>query len=218
MWTVAGLDPGPHGAPVTMTSRLRRAPGARHPWSPEPGIVVDLPVVLDFVITHRDTGEPYGVTEAMVDLRGGEPALVSLTVTCPDGVDVVWTQRRFRWSGPLEVVTRTVPDVIRAGRDPFDVDYPVADLPAATRRAAAPAVRRVPGGHRPRVPHPWARVRARDGHDAPGLAAHGGLLGGEGPRARDPGRHRPRPPRRRDPTSRPPPDLIPGGQRRVPST
>jgi hypothetical protein len=118
-----------------MTSRLRPGDGPRHAWTPEPGVTVDLPVVLDFVIAPVDGGPAYSVTEATVDLCDGEPALVRLVATCPAGMDLVWTQRMFRWAGPVEVVTRMVPALIRAGLDPYTAEFPVDDLPAATRRA-----------------------------------------------------------------------------------
>lgn len=120
-----------------MTSHLRRASGPRNPWTAEPGVVVDLPVTLDFVIAEQATGVPVSVTRATVDLRGGQPVLVRLTVDTPGGIDIPWTQREFRWAGPVEVVTRMVPALIRAGRDPFAAEYPISDLPAVTRPAAA---------------------------------------------------------------------------------
>lgn len=124
------------GAQLAMSSRLRRAGGPRHPWDAGGGVTVDLPVILDFVISHRVTGEVHSVTEATIDLRGGAPALVRMCVDCPGGIDTSWIQREFRWSGPLEVVTRVVPALIRAGRDPFTAAFPTTDLPEATHPAA----------------------------------------------------------------------------------
>lgn len=118
-----------------MSSTLRRASGPRHPWTVEPGVVLDLPVTLDFVITFRASGELCSVTEATVDLRDGVPVLVRVTVDAPGGIDVPWVQREFRWSGPLEVVTRLVPAMIRSGQDPFTAQFPIRDLPAVTRPA-----------------------------------------------------------------------------------
>jgi hypothetical protein len=98
-------------------------------------VTLDLPVILDFVIHDRQTGSLLSITEATIDLIDGTPALVRVSVDAPGGIDLTWTQRAFRWSGPIEVVTRTVPAMIRAGRDPFLAEFPVRDLPAVTRPA-----------------------------------------------------------------------------------
>lgn len=125
----------PYSANVRTTSRLRRAGGPRHPWVVDAEITVDLPVILDFIISDSDSGELYSVTEGTIDLRNGEPTLVRVTVDAPTGIDLTWTQREFRWSGPIEVVTRIVPAMIRAGQDPFGAEFPVGGFPSVTRPA-----------------------------------------------------------------------------------
>jgi hypothetical protein len=69
--------------------------------------------------------------EATVDRVGGEPRLVEVVVRGRDGLDPVFLQRFFRWSTPLDVVRRTLPELIAAGVDPFRHDYATDGYPDA---------------------------------------------------------------------------------------
>lgn len=67
-----------------------------------------------------------------MDLVAGFPALVSLSVRSERGLQTELLQSRFRWSGPLEVVTRLVPRLISRGIDPFAYAFPTDGFPEVT--------------------------------------------------------------------------------------
>lgn len=122
--------------PQSKSSRLRPAPGPRHPWVAPNAEVVDLPVVLD-VVTDVPTesgprsGNDVCVVEATVDLVGDEPAVVSVVVRADNGINPRVLQAKFRWATPLDVVTKTVPQLLARGEDPFHHDFATHDYPDA---------------------------------------------------------------------------------------
>ncbi len=94
-------------------------------------MTVDLPVVVDWVNVDPETGAEQVRIEARIDLVDGQPEIVSMSLVSPIGLNLVTLQRDFRWSSPLEVVTGLVPRLIAEGTDPFAVNLPVTDFPAA---------------------------------------------------------------------------------------
>lgn len=115
-----------------VSSRLRRAPGPRTPWTAANGAVVDLPVVLD-VGSYRADGSCTWLVEATVALVDGEPRVTRVEVADDEGLDLTGLQAQFRWSTPLEAVTITVPLLLARGRDPFEHDYAVRGYPDVAR-------------------------------------------------------------------------------------
>lgn len=116
--------------PPGVSSRITRAKGTRSRWSTD-GMVIDLPVIVDWVfVDPADTTERVRI-EARIDLVDDEPAIVQMSFVSDSGLDLVTLQRDFRWSTPLEVVVGLVPRLLREGIDPFAVDLPVTGFPAA---------------------------------------------------------------------------------------
>jgi hypothetical protein len=126
------------GQDMIWSSHLHRVPGASQVWAPGPGVELEMPVMLDMVITDPVRDVVVSRTEAVVDLVAGHPALISVTLWGRGGLSPDLLQRRFRWSGPLEVVTRIVPRLIHEGVDPFTYDYPTDGFPEITH---APGMR-----------------------------------------------------------------------------
>ncbi|HPY26400.1 MAG TPA: hypothetical protein PLK19_19025 [Mycobacterium sp.] len=117
--------------PAGISSRITRSTSEpRHPWI-SGGVTVDLPVVVDWVNVDPETGAEQVRIEARIDLVDGQPEIVSMSLVSPIGLNLVTLQRDFRWSSPLEVVTGLVPRLIAEGTDPFAVNLPVTDFPAA---------------------------------------------------------------------------------------
>ncbi len=114
-----------------MSSRLHDVEGPRRPWTAPNGAVVDLPVMLDIILVGPDSPEPVWQVNATVDLIADSPCLTSMTFNAPAGIDIRLLQRRFRWATPLDVVTRTVPQLIERGLDPFEHEYATEGFPAA---------------------------------------------------------------------------------------
>ena len=116
--------------PPGVSSRIAPAAGkVRRPWAAA-GVTIDLPVIVDWVSVDPHTGEESVRIEARIDLVDGEPALVSMNLTCETGLDLLTLERDFRWASPLEVVTGLVPRLVAAGIDPFTVDLPLTGFPA----------------------------------------------------------------------------------------
>lgn len=116
--------------PPGVSSRLTLAAAdIRHPWT-SAGVTVDLPVIVDWVSVDTFSGEESVRIEARIDLVDGEPALVSMSLECDTGLDVLALQQDFRWASPLEVVTGLVPRLVAAGLDPFSMDLPLTGFPA----------------------------------------------------------------------------------------
>lgn len=116
--------------PVGVTSRVRPAPGSRRTWHAGNGIPVELPLIVDYVVTG-DSGSPEMQIEATIDLVNGRPALTSMSLVRARGLDVQALQREFRWHTPLDIVERMVPRLIAEGIDPFTIDLPVTGFPEA---------------------------------------------------------------------------------------
>lgn len=93
-------------------------------------MTVELPVIVDWVGFDAGTDEERVRIEARVDLVGGEPAIVGMSFTAREGLDLVALQRDFRWASPLEVVTGILPRLVAAGEDPYSVEIPVTGFPA----------------------------------------------------------------------------------------
>jgi transposase-like protein len=91
---------------------------------------VDLPVIVDWVEVDKATGDEIVRVEARVDLVHDEPAIVKMSLSAPDGLDLPTLQRDFRWNSPLTVVTAILPRLIAAGSDPSAADIPVDGFPA----------------------------------------------------------------------------------------
>lgn len=127
--------------PPGVSSRITRADGdVRHPWTTG-GVTIDLPVVVDWVHVDPVTGVESVRIEARIELIDGQPQIVTMSLACTTGLDLVTLQSDFRWASPLEVVTGLMPQLIAKGLDPFTVDLPVTGFPATaaqpthTRRA-----------------------------------------------------------------------------------
>jgi len=114
-----------------ITSRMRPAPGRRRRWQVSAEHSFPLPVIVDHVSVDPDTLRCHWRIEAMIDLVNGEPALVSMHVHVPGGLNPYLMQREFRWASPLELVRVGVPSLLAQGIDPFDHDLPVTGFPEA---------------------------------------------------------------------------------------
>lgn len=88
-----------------------------------------LPVLMDYQYIDPQTRELAYRIAATVDLVDGSPALISRRTVAPRGLDVVRLQREFRWASPLDVVTRSVPVLVKRGLDPFSDDLPTGGFP-----------------------------------------------------------------------------------------
>jgi hypothetical protein len=93
--------------------------------------VVDLPVIVDHVNVHPQSGELVWIVEARVDLVHGQPELVSVHMEAKPCLDPVMLQRFFRWATPVEIVRRTVPTLLERGIDPYLHEYPLEGYPDA---------------------------------------------------------------------------------------
>lgn len=124
--------------PSGISSRITRAAGPSHRWRTQ-GVTIDLPVVVDWVRVQPATGKEQVQIEATVDLVGERPAIVSMSLIAPAGLDTLALQREFRWNTPLDIVTGLLPRLVLEGADPYGTDLPVTGFPAA---AVQPARRR----------------------------------------------------------------------------
>jgi len=116
-----------------MSSRVRRARGARHPWEGPGGQIVDFPLIVDHVVIHPVTLQRASTVEARVDLVDGVPALVSVTVTGEGGLNLDLLQEHFRWATPLDIVTQVIPRLLTLGINPYRYDYATTGYPAAAQ-------------------------------------------------------------------------------------
>lgn len=117
--------------PNGTSSRLSAVKGIRPPWEAPNGQQVDLPVILDLVHVDQSSGATLWKVEARVDLVCNEPRLTEMHVSSSAGLDVVQLQHFFRWATPLDVIMRTVPELLERGIDPFAYEYPVNGYPDA---------------------------------------------------------------------------------------
>ncbi|MFM1965968.1 MAG: hypothetical protein RL134_1693 [Actinomycetota bacterium] len=116
--------------PAGVSSRLRRAAGRRRTWKAGNGTLVELPLIVDYVVTG-ESGRPDMQIEATVDLVAGRPMLTHMSLVRAQGLDVQALQREFRWQTPLDIVERMVPRLLAEGIDPFSIDLPVTGFPEA---------------------------------------------------------------------------------------
>lgn len=114
--------------PVGVSSRVRPGPGRRRTWTAGNGIRVELPLIVDYVVTG-ESGSPEMQIEATVDVVDGRPAITSMSLVRARGLDVQGLQREFRWQTPLDVVERMVPRLLAEGIDPLAIDLPVTGFP-----------------------------------------------------------------------------------------
>ena len=114
----------PHG----VSSRLRRGAGDRRTWVAGNGALVELPAVVDYVVTDASGGVALQI-DATVDLVEDRPAITIMSFVCANGLDVLGLQREFRWQTPLDIVERLVPRLMAEGIDPFSIDLPVTGFP-----------------------------------------------------------------------------------------
>lgn len=121
----------PPERPPGTSSRLHRGVGPLRAWTSPEGVPVELPVVVDLVHVDPEKGRRQWSVEAHVDLVDGEPCLVRVAILGRPGLDPVFLQRFFRWATPVEVVRRTVPQLLAAGIDPYEYDFAVDGYPDA---------------------------------------------------------------------------------------
>jgi hypothetical protein len=115
------------------SSRITRAKGPRHPWTIGE-VMVDLPLIVDWVKIEPSTGEEVVRIEARIDLVEGIPEIVEMSLVASRGLDLVALQRDFRWVSPLDAVTGILPRLIAAGSDPYNVDLPLTGFPAVAHQ------------------------------------------------------------------------------------
>ena len=116
---------------IGTTSRVRAAPGDRHPWTAPGGHVIDLPVVVDIMHVDPEKLTVAWSVEATIDCVGDAPAIVGMHVQSAVGIDPASMHANFRWATPLELVTQTVPELLSLGIDPFSYSYPLTGYPNA---------------------------------------------------------------------------------------
>lgn len=100
-----------------------------------------MPVIFDLSLHDNETDTDVFRFEATIDLVDGAPAMTRFVADAAEGLDIVRLQREFRWSTPIDVVTRLVPAILVEGGDPFDHDYPVDGFPEVIDSAIGPANR-----------------------------------------------------------------------------
>ena len=98
---------------------------------------MDLPVVLD-ILSRSPEGATAWCIEATVSCIDGEPRITRAAFEAADGLDARRLQAEFRWATPLDVVTRTVPQLISAGRDIYSHDFAPRGYPDAAELIRAP--------------------------------------------------------------------------------
>lgn len=104
------------------SSRIHRTSGPHQTWMTTNGIGIELPVIVTWT-------RPPVHSEAIIDLVGGRPALISVVVSGRP-LDALVLQQRFRWHSPLEVVTGIMPQLIAIGEDPYTTLLPMYGYPA----------------------------------------------------------------------------------------
>ena len=124
MYLAAREEPG-------VTSRLRKFGSTRDFWDLPCGGRLPFPVVLDVQKIDPAARTLKWRIEALVGLVDNVPKLNGVCVTSADGIDPNHLQLFFRWRSPIDVVALMVPELVRAGQDPFDYDYPIDGFPDA---------------------------------------------------------------------------------------
>ena len=121
----------PANRPAGISSRVRPADGPRSKWVARNGQAVDLPLIVDNINIHPDTGACIWLVEARVDQVAGQPQLLDVRLVGTPCLDAVLLQRFFRWSTPLEIVRRTIPALLKSGIDPYAYEYAADGYPDA---------------------------------------------------------------------------------------
>ena len=119
----------PKNRPNGISSRLKRGKGARSKWVAPNGQVLQLPLVLDILNIDEGSGEASWLVEAQVDLVADQPELTDVQLKGYPLLDANYLQVFFRWSTPIDVVTRTVPNLLEQGIDPFEHEYATSSYP-----------------------------------------------------------------------------------------
>jgi transposase-like protein len=68
---------------------------------------------------------------AEVAMLNGAPRLIRMDVSSPVGLIPSILQASFRWQSPIDVVTVTVPALLKAGIDPYAFQLPTEGYPEA---------------------------------------------------------------------------------------
>jgi hypothetical protein len=113
---------------VGVSSRVRRLPGPTQRWRAGNGTYVELPLVIDYVVTG-ESGATQLLIEATVGLCESRPVVQSMCLSNPRGLDLAALQREFRWQTPIDLVERMIPRLLAEGIDPFEIDLPVTGFP-----------------------------------------------------------------------------------------
>lgn len=114
--------------PVGVSSRVRRLPGPAQRWRAGNGTYVELPLVIDYVVTDS-SGTTGLLIEATVELYESRPVVQSMSLSNPRGLDLAGLQREFRWQTPLDLVERMIPRLLAEGVDVYAIDLPVTGFP-----------------------------------------------------------------------------------------
>jgi transposase-like protein len=115
----------------TKSSTLKRIKGAQSSWLAPNGESVTLPLTVELLWHHEPTGILAFKATAEVALLKGEPRLIRMDVSSPVGLVPSMLQASFRWQSPLDVVTITVPALLKAGIDPYAFPLPTEGYPEA---------------------------------------------------------------------------------------
>ena len=119
----------PKNRPNGISSRLKRGKGTRSKWVAPNRQVVQLPMVLDILNIDEGSGEASWFVEAQVDLVADQPELTGVHIEGHPLLDANYLQVFFRWSTPIDVVTRTVPHLLEQGIDPLKYEYATSGYP-----------------------------------------------------------------------------------------
>ena len=91
--------------------------------------MVQLPLVLDILNIDEGTGGVTWFVEARVDLISDQPELTDVHIKGQPFLDARYLQVFFRWATPIDVVARTVPNLLERGIDPFKHEYASSGYP-----------------------------------------------------------------------------------------
>lgn len=121
----------PANRPDGLSSRVRLVEGSQNKWVARNGQTVDLPLIVDLVEIHPDSGECTFNVEARIELVSGQPQLVDIHLAGMPCLDPVKLQRFFRWATPIEIVRKTIPALLKKGIDPYSYEYATDGYPDA---------------------------------------------------------------------------------------
>lgn len=120
------------GRPAGFSSRVRKVDGGRREWEAPNGQRVTLPLLVDHVNTDAETGTCISLVEAIVDLVGGDLAVVEVRLKGNPKLDIDFLQRFFRWGTPLDIVRKLIPSLLENGVNPYEHWYPTDGFPDAS--------------------------------------------------------------------------------------